>query len=78
MALKFKLTQAKRDELKRLLTPVLAESADRIADACNVASSWGAYRAHHHPDVARVSVYNSASDARTNRLLRSLDAGRVL
>lgn len=78
MALKFKLTQAKRDELKRLLTPVLAESADRIADACNEASSWGAYRAHHHPDVARVSVYNSASDARNNRLLRSLDAGRVL
>jgi hypothetical protein len=78
MALKFNLTQAKRNELKRLLTPVLAESADRIADACNGASSWGAYRAHHHPDVARVSVYNSASDARTNRLLRSLDAGRVL
>ena len=78
MALKFNLTRAKRNELKRLLAPVLAESADRIADACNGASSWGAYRAHHHPDVARVSVYNSASDARTNRLLRSLDAGRVL
>ena len=78
MALKFNLTQAKRNELKRLLSSVLAESADRIADACNGASSWGAYRAHHHPDVARVSVYNSASDARTNRLLRSLDAGRVL
>ena len=77
MAVKFKLTQAKRDELKRLLTPVLAESADRIADACNEASSWGAYRAHHHPDVARVSVYNDASDARTNRLLRNLDAGRL-
>ena len=78
MAVKFNLTQAKRNELKRLLTPVLAESADKIAAACNEASSWGAYRAHHHPDVARVSVYNSASDARTNRLLRSLDAGRVL
>ena len=77
MAVQFKLTQAKRNELKRLLTPVLADSADRIAAACNGASSWGAYRAHHHPDAARVSVYNSASDARTNRLLRSLDAGRV-
>ena len=78
MAVKFNLTQAKRNELKALLTPVLADSADKIAAACNEASSWGAYRAHHHPDVARVSVYNSASDARTNRLLRSLDAGRVL
>ena len=78
MALKFKLTQAKRDELKVLLTPVLAEFADKIAAACNEASSWGAYRAHHHPDAARVSAYNSNSDARTNRLLRSLDAGRVL
>ena len=78
MAVKFQLTQAKRNELKALLAPVLAESADKIAAACNGASSWGAYRAHHHPDAARVSVYNSASDARTNRLLRSLDAGRVL
>ena len=78
MALKFNLTQVKRDELKRLLAPVLAESADKIADACNEASTWGAYRAHHHDDVARVSVYNSKSDARTNRLLRSLEAGRVL
>lgn len=78
MALKFRLTQAKRDELKRLLTPVLADSADKIAAKCNAESSWGFYEAFAHPDAARVSVYNSASDARTNRLLRSLDAGRVL
>lgn len=77
MGVKFTLTQGKRDALKRLLQPKLVEAANRIEGACNAESSWGFYRAYAHEGVTRVAVLNQGSDARTNRLLRNLEAGRV-
>ena len=77
MAVPFKITEAKRAELHRLLRPVLAEKAERIADACNAQSSWGFYKAYPHEDAARVAVLDTGSDARTNRLLRNMEAGRL-
>ena len=77
MAIKLKWTPTARDELKALLAPVLSERAEKIADACNAESSWGFYKAYPHEDAARVSALRKDSDARTNRLIRNLKAGRL-
>ena len=77
MAIKFRLTDAKRAELKALLAPVLDERAEKIAAACNAESSWGFYKAYPHEGAARVAALRKDSDARTNRLLRNLEAGRA-
>ena len=77
MAIRLKWTSTARGELKALLAPVLAERAEKIADACNAQSSWGFYKAYPHEDAARVAVLDTGSDARTNRLLRNLEAGRL-
>ena len=77
MAIKLKWTPTARDELKALLTPVRAERAEKSADACNAESSWGFYQAYPHEDAARVSALRKDSDARTNRLIRNLKAGRL-
>lgn len=87
----FTVRQSAHGELQRLLGPVLQASADRIAARCNSESRWGFYgtetqeaqtfygsrTGRNHP-LAIVWAYNARSDARTNRLLRNLDAGRVL
>lgn len=77
MAIKLKWTSTARGELKALLAPVLAERAEKVADACNAESSWGFYQAYPHEDAARVAALNQRSDARTNRLIRNLKAGRL-
>lgn len=75
--------------LLRLLTPTLNDRAEKIAAACNAESSWGFYKAD--PDESfkggwvgeslpspRVYALNAkADDARGNRLLRNLEAGRL-
>ena len=74
---KFTPTRRAYGNLLRLLTPTLNDCAEKIADACNAESSWGFYKAYPHEDAARVAVLDTGSDARTNRLLRNLEAGRL-
>lgn len=66
-------------EIRRLAGAMLAERATAIEDACNAQSSWGGY--HSAVDssgmTARVwSADRRNDEARDQRLLRFLDAGR--
>lgn len=59
----------------------LARRTHAIADACNDQSSWGGYESEVEawPDgpVGRVwSIDEAADEARAQRLIRNLDAGR--
>jgi hypothetical protein len=78
----------KRGAIDRLLSdPRVREDLNRraqaIADACNAESSWGGYRwapeeLNKRPsaNVWSYSAHARADNARSNRLLRALDAGR--
>jgi hypothetical protein len=77
------LNQRNIDKLPTL-PKVVADTARRtkaISDACNMQSSWGGYdwETEVWPDgpVGRVWSFDEASDeARAQRLIRNLDAGR--
>lgn len=69
-------------EAKRLAGAELGTRAAAIAEACNAESSWGGYFSEvdlgdpDHP-VARVWSADARDDeARDQRILRNLDAGR--
>lgn len=56
-------------------------SAKAIADACNAESSWGGYEFDGEvgPDGAEARVFSigeNDDDARRDRMVRNLDAGR--
>jgi hypothetical protein len=77
------LNQRNIDKLPTL-PKVVADTARRtkaIADACNSQSSWGGYRSevevYDDGPHGRVWSIDEASDeARAQRLVRNLDAGR--
>ena len=76
----FRLSDRARAELRALLDPVLAESAERVAAACNRQSSWGGY--HAYAETGRAGVVTesrsaSIDNARSQRLLTNLEAGRL-
>lgn len=62
----------------------IAARAARIAAACNAASSWGGYewelitqnQGRASANVWTIDDRGIKDNARTNRLLRNLDAGR--
>lgn len=75
----FKLSRRARDQLLDLLDPLLVESAERIAAACNSESSWGGYHAFAKGRRAGVVAEGraAADNARSQRMLRNLDVGRL-
>lgn len=69
------------DELRAACIEDLRARAKRIADACNQASSWGGYSSEVSTTGsrprARVWSYGAHDDeARQQRLVKNLDAGR--
>lgn len=61
----------------------LARRAERVADAANSESSWGGYYSDSSSEGtrARARVWNvkagaADDEARNNRMIRALDAGR--
>lgn len=63
------------------LLPLVKEKVDAIAAACNEESSWGGYSSAASIDGDRVrgrvwSYDDRDDEARDNRMLRHLDAGR--
>ena len=76
------------DAIERLLTsPAMVQDlrrrAERVADAANRESSWGGYASsasgegrRAHARVWNVKAGAADDEARNNRLIRGLDAGR--
>lgn len=62
----------------------IARRAEAISDACNAQSSWGGYdfevmnlsTDHAEANVWTIDDRGVEDNARSNRLLRNLDAGR--
>jgi hypothetical protein len=78
-----------RDQFRALRTSAKAQAlvdaaAERIAAACNGQSTWGGYEASSRPNpTQRAAAYvwtiepeAVADNARNQRLIRNLDAGR--
>lgn len=72
-----KLSKAVRDQINKLAMPQVKKSAEAIERACNEQSSWDFYRTYHHDDASRVAALNAGDNARSNRLVRNADRGRV-
>lgn len=80
MSEKIKISDKAREQIKALMVPIVHESADKIAKACNDESSWGFYVAKKTPGGAAVVAltHEAAKDnARAQRILRCLKAGEV-
>lgn len=68
-------------QLRQAHLPLVEEAAESIAEACNAESSWGGYDSAASNDgytaTGRVWEFDNREDeARNNRLIRNLDAGR--
>ncbi len=76
-----KISDEVRKQIKQLAMPLVSDSAKKIADASNDQSSWGFYWAQADDTSAAVTVAlhpdAAADNARANRILRNVDAGRV-
>ena len=74
------ITKKARKELKKLLQPHCMESAQKIADSCNMQSSWGGYTAidaGNRAVVVGLTHEASVDNARAQRILKSVSHGRV-
>lgn len=69
------MNRGARDELRELAMPHVNSAADRIADVCNAASSWGFYKAFHGRQRATVAVLNGQDSERGRRLLAAAQRG---
>ena len=74
MAVQFRLSNAKREQLLRLVDPLLEATAREVAEECNRQSSWGGYVARAEEGVAIVHATAHAAEdaARHQRLLVAL------
>ena len=81
--LRFNVDDFARIRTEEKVLADLRERAKKIADACNMQSTWGGYysAAVVRGDRARARVWSigpkaAEDNARNQRLIRNLDAGR--